>query len=271
MRTLTGSVYDESGWVTVLPSAIRTTMNPIQWIRRTVKNTLVRFLARNSIILVKTKQLDVKVREQGADWPFLGYTMAGHRRLQNVKACIEEVLANNVPGDFIETGAWRGGTTIFMRAMLKLYGDINRKVYVADSFEGLPVPKGSDDGWDLSNIDYLKVSQEAVENNFRRFGLLDSQVVFLKGWFCDSLPTAPVERLAILRLDGDLYSSTMDALVNLYHKVSPGGFVIVDDYYSWPSCQRAITEFLRSRSENPQLIKIDTSAVYWQIGGVKTP
>ena len=76
----------------------------------------------------------------------------------------------------------------------------------------------------------LAVPLERVQDNFRRYGLLDEQVRFLKGWFRDTLPTAPIERLAVLRLDGDLYESTIQALDGLYDKLSAGGFVIVDDY-----------------------------------------
>src|SRR5205814_6734396 len=155
---------------------------------------------------------------------FIGYTMVGHRRLENIQMCVEDVLRNQVPGDLIETGVWRGGASIFMRAVLKAYGVTDRKVWLADSFEGLPVPKDENDGQDLSQVDYLKVSVEQVQANFARFGLLDDQVKFLKGWFSDTLPNRPVERLAILRLDGDLYSSTMDALRALYDRVSRGGY-----------------------------------------------
>jgi len=84
----------------------------------------------------------------------------------------------------------------------------------------------------------LAVPLEEVQALFRRYDLLDAQVRFLKGWFKDTLAGAPIERLALLRLDGDLYESTMDALVPLYDKVSPGGFVIVDDYYSCAPCGR---------------------------------
>lgn len=191
--------------------------------------------------------------------------MVGQKRMDNIQFCVESVLKNDIDGDFIETGAWRGGSTIFMRALLKIYGDEHRKVWVADSFEGLPVPKNKDDGANLSAVQTLKVSLEQVKSNFKRFDLLDDKVVFLKGWFCDSLPNTPIDNLSILRLDGDLYHSTMDSLVNLYHKVSKGGYVIVDDYYSWPACKRAVDEFREKYLIENKLIKIDDSSVYWQV------
>ena len=158
--------------------------------------------------------------------------MVGRARLDNLEHCIRDVLERNVPGDFIETGVWRGGSTIFMRALLREVTD--QVVWAADSFEGMPVPEHNSDGWDMSRIEQLKVSLDEGKSNFARFGLLDEQVRFLQGWFKDTLPTAPINKLAILRMDGDLYNSTMDALTNLYDKLSPGGYVIVDDYKCWP-------------------------------------
>ena len=252
-RTLTASIYEESGW------EIKTSLTG------TAGRLVSNYLASRSLLAVEAKKLDLEKRETGVDWPMFGYTMAGHRRLENVQHCVEEVLRDGVPGDFIETGAWRGGTTIFMRALLNVYDVTDRTVWVADSFEGLPVPQDDADGPDLSAVDVLKVSLEQVQANFARFNLLDGQVRFLKGWFSETLPTAPIDRLAILRLDGDMYSSTMDSLVNLYDKVSKGGFVIVDDYYSWPSCKRAVTEFLAGRSIEADIKEIDWTGAYWRV------
>jgi hypothetical protein len=91
-------------------------------------------------------------------------------------------------------------------------------------------------------------------------------VRFLPGWFSDSLPHAPVGQLAILRLDADLYASTMDALVPLYDKVAPGGFVVVDDYWAFTPCRMAITEFRESHGITEPIRRIDWSAVYWRKG-----
>jgi O-methyltransferase len=146
----------------------------------------------------------------------------------------------------------------------------DRTVWVADSFEGLPPPSADDKAHggkdpDHSQEAYLKVSLEQVQENFRRFGLLDGQVRFLKGWFRDTLPAAPIGRLALLRLDGDLYSSTMDALDALYDKVGPGGFVIVDDYHAWEGCRKAVDEFRSARGIVAPLVQVDWTAVYWRV------
>ncbi len=249
-KVLTASIYDESGWAVKDPNN---------------KNAVLNQLKKKNLYLVEAKVFNEAERAEGRDWPLFGYTMAGHQRLDNVQLCVEQVIKNNIPGDFVETGSWRGGMTIFMRALLDVYGVSDRFVWVADSFEGLPVPADENDGLDLSQVDYLKVSLEQVKANFEKFNLLDDQVKFLKGWFADTLPTAPIKDIAILRLDGDLYSSTMDSLENLYPKVSKGGFVIVDDYNSWPACKRAVTEYLAAHSIIPDIQKIDWTAVYWQV------
>jgi hypothetical protein len=129
----------------------------------------------------------------------------------------------------------------------------------------MPRPSGSADGWDFSHVEWVRVSLEQVKSNFARFGLLDDQVRFLPGWFKDSLPSAPIQRLSLLRLDCDYYSSTMDALSNLYFKVSPGGYVIIDDYYSWESCRRAVHDFLNENHLSPVIQQIDSSSAFWKV------
>src|SRR5262249_42859847 len=150
------------------------------------------------------------------------------KRLDNIQFAIETILEENIPGDLIETGIWRGGAVIFMRGVLAAYGIVDRIVWAADSFEGVPPPTYPQDAnLDLSPRVYpfLVVSLEQVSELCARYDLLDGQVRFLKGWFKDTLRTAPIEKLAMLRLDGDLYESTIDALDPLYAKVSDGGFV----------------------------------------------
>jgi O-methyltransferase len=121
-----------------------------------------------------------------------------------------------------------------------------------------------DSASDFSDRTLITVSQETVADNLRKFGLLDNKVRFLKGWFCDTLPNAPIETIAVLRMDGDLYQSTIDTLNNLYQKVSAGGFIIVDDYYSWKGCKQAVDEFRESHHITDKIIDIDPHAVYWR-------
>jgi hypothetical protein len=155
-----------------------------------------------------------------------------------------------------------------MRAVLKAHGVKDRTVWVADSFEGLPPPNPekypADAGMTLHEATFFAVSLETVKNNFSRYGLLDDQVKFLKGWFKDTLPSAPIEKLAVLRLDGDLYESTMDALVHLYPKLSPGGYIIVDDYGTVFPCKKAVSDYRKKHNITEPIIKIDWAGAYWQ-------
>jgi O-methyltransferase len=217
--------------------------------------------------VVKIEPDRTDARQEGRDWPIEAETMVGLKRLDNLQHCVTSVIRDGVPGDLIETGVWRGGSSIFMRAVLKAYGDCSRKVWLADSFRGLPQPDPArypvDRGDTLWTYQELAISLEEVKANFSRYGLLDEQVEFLPGWFRDTLPAAPINRLAILRLDGDLYESTTDALSALYHKVSPGGFIIVDDY-GLPTCRAAIEDFRRARGITDLIHQIDWTGAFWQ-------
>jgi O-methyltransferase len=209
------------------------------------------------------------LRATGMDWPEDAETMIGLRRLDNLQKCIVDVLRNGIPGDLVETGVWRGGAAIFMRAVLEMYGDNQRRVWLADSFQGLPKPDPLTYPADKDDILWcfpeLAVPLETVQDNFRRYGLLDEQVRFLRGWFRDTLPAAPVERIAVLRLDGDMYESTIVALRSLYGKVSPGGYLIVDDYGAIPSCWQAVNDFRRERRIRETAYPIDWTGIFWQI------
>ena len=227
---------------------------------------LVRALIPSNVDLVL--KTDLQLRSAGHDWPRLALTMIGSQRLDNLQQCIEKVLEEGITGDFIETGVWRGGSCIFMRAMLAAHAVTDRRVFVADSFRGVPRPDAAnypaDAGETFHVNSCLAVSEDRVRANFDRFGLLDDQVQFLVGWFKDTLPVAPIRTLAMARLDGDLYESTMDALVNLYPKLSPGGFLIVDDYGCVAGCRQAVDDFRRTHGIVEPLQPIDWTGVFWR-------
>lgn len=200
-------------------------------------------------------------------------SMIGAPRMKNILESILSILIDGVPGDFVETGVWRGGACIFMRSILKQLGIQGRKVFVCDSFEGLPENEIENDIKNKDKIDRVRanynnlaVSLEEVQRNFQTFDVLDDDVEFVKGWFCDTLPHLNTNEIALLRLDGDMYSSTMDALNNLYHKVSKGGLIIIDDYNCniWPQCKEAVYDFRSKHSIDDTIHLIDNEAIYWQ-------
>ena len=207
-------------------------------------------------------------RRGAISWPSRAHSMIGQQRMRNVRELVERTLNENVPGDYIETGVWRGGACIMMRGVLQAYEVRDRRVICADSFEGLPRPDAANYPADrrdrLFAFEELAVSLEQVRGNFESYGLMDDQVVFLKGFFKDTLPHLGDARFALIRLDGDMYQSTMDALVNLYDRLSPSGFVIIDDYGVLRNCAKAVHDFLDKRNLRPDIKTIDHSGVWWQ-------
>lgn len=255
-------------------------------------------------------------RVTGEDGPTSAHTMIGLLRLNNIQACLEDILRNNVPGDVIETGVLGGGATIFMRAVLKAHADHTRRVFVCDSFVEQPtaapprvvqwalktaasVPnKGfqrelfqwlqsvnpakslpSTDTPSDELVDYVmqilqqgdqmavpsrNTSLDGVQSNFARYGLLDDQVVFVKGYFSETLPTLAAPTFSLIRLDGDLYESTMDALTHLYPKLSSGGYCIIDDFSSFTDCRKAVEDYRAAHGVVTPLQTVDHHAVYWQ-------
>lgn len=212
---------------------------------------------------------DLAVRAPGKDWPATAESMIGLFRMDGLHACALDIMHRGLSGDFAEIGVWRGGAGIFLRAIVRAFDDRRRKIWLADSFQGLPQPDAerypadqNDEHWKVAD---LAVPLEAVKQNFDRYGLLDDQDQFLVGWFRDTLPTAPIKRLSLLHLDCDMYESTILALRNLYQVITPGGYVVVDDYGAIPACRQAVTDFRIERQIQSALREIDWTGVFWQV------
>jgi hypothetical protein len=218
--------------------------------------------------VVEATPADPAIKAGGGIWPSRAHTMIGAARLDNLHWCVEQVLREHVPGDLIEAGVWRGGAAILMRGILKAHGVADRIVWAADSFEGLPPPDPDryprESPMEFHKYGDLAVPMKQVRDNFARYGLLDEQVRFLKGWFRDTLPAAPIRELAVMRLDGDMYESTIDGLTNLYPKLSPGGFAIIDDYNAVEACNAAVDEYRASNGINEELVSIARAGAWWR-------
>lgn len=231
-----------------------------------MKKTLLNLIYQDPSI--HGNPFNLEKRKMGKDWPSLAHTMIGLDGLNNIQYCLEDVIKNNIPGDCIETGVWRGGGAIFMRAILKEHNVTDKTVWVADSFEGLPKPNPKlypADNYNFKiNNNALGVSLPTVKSNFAKYDLLDNQVEFLKGWFKDTLAIAPIEKLSILRLDGDFYESTMDALVALYPKLSIGGYVIIDDYVAMKACAQAVHDYRAKHDITEEILSAGWSIRYWK-------
>ena len=220
------------------------------------------------LIACGTDVYDENLRLYGADWPSTALTMIGQKRLDNVVQLIRSVIGNKVPGDFVETGVWRGGACIMACGVLKAHRVTDRRVIACDSFAGLPAGNGEkyphDADSDFHSYTDLAVSLDEVKANFARYGLLDDMVVFVEGWFNESMSRVPSKQIAVLRLDGDMYESTICPLEHLYDRVPEGGWIIVDDYHVVPACKAAVHDFFSGRSLKPVLHEIDGTGVCLQ-------
>jgi len=245
---------------------------PLELIPSTWKTQLLKpinkILRRRNFELVKIKHVGVENRINGYDWPAKAKTMVGLIRLNNVENCVNSILENNVEGDFVETGVWRGGVIILMAALLEENECVDRKIWAFDSFQGLPKPNPTkypnDKGNKLYKINLLSASMEEVINNFNEYNISTERVIFRKGWFKDTLPEHEIEKISLLRLDGDYYESTMLSLEHLYPKVTKGGYIIIDDYNAFVYCKKAVDDYRKKMSIDEPIIKIDREAIYWR-------
>jgi hypothetical protein len=209
---------------------------------------------------------ELAIRAVGMDWPLDGLTMVGLARLNDLQRCVESVVADGVPGNLIETGVWRGGASILMRATLNSLGD-EREVWLADSFSGFAevdkpdLSENADDQW----MDYIAVSADTVRENLRRLGC-ERGVRFVEGYFADTLPALGSRPWALIRLDADSYDATKLALETLYPDLSEGGYVVVDDYGAIDGCRDAVEEFRAANGLREPLERIDWTGVRWRRG-----
>jgi O-methyltransferase len=252
---------------------------------RTAQDRLKEYIAERRLWWSSRKWIGSKwplriLRQYGwkALWMFLKasrYTMASTERLVNAYDLCVRSQNENVPGAFVECGVWRGGCS---GAMAYAGRKNSRLIHLFDSFEGLPEPVSAVDGalsvqysdnrarGELKAIGQCVAPIEDVRTLLSVLRIDFSKVVFHKGWFQDTLPTdaQSIGSIAVLRLDGDWYESTKVCLNYLYDKVSPGGYVIIDDYGHWEGCKRAIDEFFQVRRIKAELVYVDYAGRYFQ-------
>ncbi len=220
----------------------------------------------NALTSLDLSPLDRAIRETGADMSYFGITMIGKKRLMNIYSLINSVIEENVPGHFVETGVWRGGASIFAAALFQILHQ-RRNIILCDSFQGLPPGNATlekrDVGFD--KLSYVSVSERKVARYLHEFSLLNDNIYFVKGFFNDSLSylTPHVDSISVLRMDGDLYISTVDVLYNLYDKVSVGGYIIIDDWVGWPA-KDAVEDFFACHKISPKVIAIDICGAYFR-------
>lgn len=227
-------------------------------------DSLVGRLNRDPALQEHIAGYDDEHRMNGWDWPSAAPSMIGWRRMNHLRNECERVIREGVAGDFLEAGVWRGGAVMMMRAVLKAYAVGDRRVFAADTFAGMPPDTDArDSAAFLRDAAPFAVPLEEVKAALFRYGLLDKQIVFLVGDFAATLKSAPTDRLAILRLDGDTYTSAKDTLVALYDKLSSGGSLILDDYFLFADYKRAIDEFRDEHDIADPIVRIDSYGGYW--------
>jgi hypothetical protein len=232
------------------------------------KDPVTRGRALRDIRNSQAKEYAKLIHDKHYGYPTIyAHTLVGLRRLNNLEYCARRIFADKIPGDFFEAGVCQGGAMIFLRALQVAFNQEQRLTWGADSFRGLPAPETEQDtGLDFteSRFPWLAISEDTVRQHFQNYDLLSDQVKFVPGWFEDSLTGLQTGALSLLRLDADLYKSTREVLHNLYDSVSPGGYIVVDDYGSFKPCRQAIDEFRRERNITDPLRWIDWTGVFWR-------
>jgi O-methyltransferase len=199
-------------------------------------------------------------------------TMTSVERLVSLSRAVDYIVSNKVEGDIVECGVWRGGSMMLVAKKLIQANDLNRSIYLFDTFEGMSNP----DDKDVSAIDNVRAEEllnkadkfagsnvwcysslDEVKINIQKTRYDNSKTFFVKGKVEDTLPYAGLEKIAILRLDTDWYESTRHELETLYDKLVFGGVLIIDDYGHWEGCRKAVDEFITKRNLSIHLIRVD--------------
>jgi O-methyltransferase len=186
-------------------------------------------------------------------------TMCSNARLRGLYRSVRYVVNHDIPGDIVECGSAQGGSAALMALTLRRLGS-QRKLWLFDTFEGLPSPSSQDPDFELADLftGTCVGTLAEVGELFQRLEITDN-VEFVKGLFQETLPVTSVERIAVLHLDGDWYESVKVCLDCLYDKVVDGGVIQLDDYGYWKGARNAVDEFLERRGIQTRLRRLDYS------------
>lgn len=200
-----------------------------------------------------------------------GYTMTSPERLFSLYHAVHYVIKNNIPGDFVECGVWKGGSSMMIAHVLKELGVTDRPIWMYDTYEGMSEPDDNDKDFSGksaaiqlqeadkldSNSVWCYSSLDEVKANMLTIGYPMDKIRFVQGKVEDSIPGAIPEEIALLRLDTDWYSSTMHELVHLYPLLKERGVLIIDDFGHWEGAKKAVLEYFEKNSLYPLISRID--------------
>lgn len=188
------------------------------------------------------------------------YTMSSRLKLRSLKSLAELLNQNQVPGDFVECGTFKGGSAAVISTALTS----ERKIWLFDSFEGLPDVKEEVDGADSKDwVGKCRAAEEDVLEALKTVGVSPEQYLIRKGWFQDTFKQTLPEQVALLHCDADWYDSVLLTLETFYDRIPPGGVVVLDDFGWWEGCREAFYDFCGKRNEKPLLERVDCDQAYW--------
>jgi O-methyltransferase len=198
------------------------------------------------------------------------YTHASISDLLYLQSFVRDLHAGKIAGDIVECGSWRGGSSAIMYKQAR---DLNwaNSIYIYDSFEGFPEPDAVEiDGVKAQGIkqgkfDWIKASEEDVVAVFKKLDIFTSDVHIVKGWFNETTPHSPVQKIALLHCDGDLYESTRTTLESFYHKVVPGGYIVSNDYGdTWIGAKKAFDEWILAHCPQVSVQRVPGGGAYFK-------
>lgn len=186
--------------------------------------------------------------------------MLSSRRGRALHRLARTVDREGVPGALVDCGVWNGGSSVLLAL-----GGPGRIVWCFDSFEGLPEPDPRDGEESFRYVGDCRGAVEKLREGFDRLAP-GHPVEIRKGWFQNTLPEAvdAIGPIAVLHCDGDWYESVRLTLETLGPAVSPGGFVVIDDYGTWPGAREATDAYRRRLGSPPRMIKVDHTGYYWR-------
>jgi hypothetical protein len=200
------------------------------------------------------------------------FTMTSIERMYSLYNSIKYIINNNIDGDIVECGIWRGGSAMLIAKYLKIKNIRNRKIYLYDTYEGMPKPSENDTNFIGENaiVEFSKKSIgdnssswcaatiEEVKKNIYSTGFEEDNIVFIKGKVEKTIPNMlPEDKIAILRLDTDWYESTKHELIHLYPLLVDNGVLIIDDFGHWDGAKKAVIEYFNETNQKIFLNRID--------------
>ncbi len=202
------------------------------------------------------------------------FTMTGPERIVSLCRAIEYIITNNIPGDLVECGVWRGGSMMAVARVLLRHGQTHRNLFLFDTFEGMPKPLSLDvtfdnqSGlkiWEKSrtsdhNNKFCYASLNDVEAAMTSTGYPRDKLHFVKGKVEETIPREAPAQISLLRLDTDWYESTRHELEHLFPRLAKGGILIIDDYGCWKGSQKATDEYIQKAKIPLFLSRIDAEA-----------